>query len=152
MCVCVGGLNFRFSVWGVCVSVCVCWRSEFQVQWVGCVCECVRVCASQGSTSAVHYTGQHRCASPLESAKPFISPVAVQTRSLHCVPKRNSQLQRVLLWPRNSRSGAGEWTDLSSPGLSGSPRHLFYHFVSSAGALRLQLGAGQKQSSRCPIC
>ena len=128
----------------MCVCVCVCWRFEFQVQCMGCVCvcvcvcrrfefqvqcmecECVHVCASQVSTSAVRYTGQHRCASPIESAKPFISPVAVQTQALHCIPERNSQLQRVLLWPKSSGSGAGEWTDQSSLGLSGSPRHLFY--------------------------
>ena len=134
----------------VCVSVCACRRFEFQVQCMG--CECVCVYASQGSTSAVHYTVQHRCASPLESAKPFISPVAVQTRALHCLPKRNSQLQRTLLWPRSSGSGAGEWTDLSSLGLAGSPGHLFYCFVSSAGALRLHLGTGQNQGSRCPTC
>ena len=157
MCVCVCERErerererFEFQVQCMGGCVCVCWRFKFQVQCME--CECVCVCASQGSTSAVHYTGQHRCASPLESAKPFISPVAVQTRALHCIPERNSQLQRVLLWPRSSGSGAGEWTDRSSLGLSGSPRHLFYHLVSSAGALRLQLGAGQKQGSRCSIC
>jgi len=45
-CVCVGGLNFRFSVWGVseCVCVCVCvggLNFRFSV-WGVCVCVCVR--------------------------------------------------------------------------------------------------------------
>lgn len=49
--------------------------------------------------------------------------------------ERNTQLPRILPRPRDRRPGAGEWTDLSSPGLAGSPRHLsevFTLFVSPA--------------------